>query len=1390
MGYTNEADTPKERKSSWRWARWSIYALFAALALLVAAALVLDTSVGRRFLTEQLNDYEFANGLRIEIDEINGSIYGQNTLKGVRAYDPEGLFFETPEAELDWRPLAWLNNRLDIRKLIIKRGRLLKQPKFTVLDEDSPLLPGFDISIAKLKADNLIIEEAVAGRRQIANLDISAEIAAGTAKVNVLAGVDDSDDRVIMHIDAVPEENQLSINADINAPQGGVIGAIVGLDDSFRGRIVGDGDWQDWEGALRIDSGANMLTAAKIYLQDGNGRVVGQAFPRPFVSGVTEQILGEAVSFNGRGTMDGRILDGNLALQSAALSMRAVGAVDLGENIFEAMQVRGRLRKDNLFGEDIALRGTQFDAVLNGPFGDLDIDYRVNADALAASGYTLVEPAARGTANWNGTRALIPLRMRSQGVENENALITDTLPGLAARGDIIWRNGRFLSDNLALVADGVKADLELRGLQQRGAYALSGDALFPALALENVGAANVTSQLRATFGGGLPWKVTGAADARMRRVDNKTLTSIAGDNIRIISNFSIGQGLPLLLDNIRLTASKINATGNGRRLADGNIQLTAKGAHDQYGPFALSFAGKPDTAKATLTLDNPLPSLGLSQVELALAPIPDGFEIDAKGGSTLGPFAGVAQIFAQPQGRTLIRISDLLVSKTRLNGDLIADGTAISGNLAAGGGGIDGNLAISPQGQGQRIVADLTASNARFEGAVPITIRRGKLDATAFLVTGRSDIDAVFSAQGIGRGNLFIGKLDARAKLTNGAGRVTANIAGRRGSRFELRTAANIAPTNVRFTANGKYGRRKISMPRNGVLRRLDGGGWNLGQTRVNFGQGATVLSGRFGGGLTDMKFQVSKMPLALADLGVAELGLGGTASGIINYRQQSGGAPTGTAKLQLKRLTRSGLVLTSRPVDVAVNAALSANALALRGVMRDKNNSLGRIQARISGLPSTGDLFQRLERGRLFGQVRYSGPADALWRLAKVEVFDLTGKVDVAADVTGSIANPQTRGSLATDNARLESALSGTVVENIKARGRFAGSMLTLTGFTGASPGGGTVTGRGTINLGTDVGVGVDLTLQANRAQLLNRDDIAATVTGPITIKSGGNGGVLGGNVTINKGRFKLGNSEIENKLPNIAYREINRRADELPPRIAARPWRYDITAKARNRLDVTGLGLESEWSADIKLTGNVDAPRINGRADLVRGDYIFAGRNFELERGRISFRGNSPPDPRLDIVALADVQGLNATINVNGTGLRPEITFNSVPALPEEELLARLLFGSSINDISAAEAVQLAAAVASLRTGGGLDPINQLRSAVGLDRLRIIGADAATGQKTSIAAGKYITRRVYVEVITDGRGYSATQVEFQITRWLSILSSISTLGRQSANVRISKDY
>jgi translocation and assembly module TamB len=61
---------------------------------------------------------------------------------------------------------------------------------------------------------------------------------------------------------------------------------------------------------------------------------------------------------------------------------------------------------------------------------------------------------------------------------------------------------------------------------------------------------------------------------------------------------------------------------------------------------------------------------------------------------------------------------------------------------------------------------------------------------------------------------------------------------------------------------------------------------------------------------------------------------------------------------------------------------------------------------------------------------------------------------------------------------------------------------------------------------------------------------------------------------------------------------------------------------------------------------------------------------------------------------------------------------------------------------------------------------------------------------QDSSVLGGKYITRKLFLEVVTDGQRYSATQVEYQMTRWLSLLATVSAVGRSSASVRVSKDY
>ncbi|MGJ3629987.1 NAD(P)-binding protein [Sphingomonas sp. MMS24-JH45] len=54
------------------------------------------------------------------------------------------------------------------------------------------------------------------------------------------------------------------------------------------------------------------------------------------------------------------------------------------------------------------------------------------------------------------------------------------------------------------------------------------------------------------------------------------------------------------------------------------------------------------------------------------------------------------------------------------------------------------------------------------------------------------------------------------------------------------------------------------------------------------------------------------------------------------------------------------------------------------------------------------------------------------------------------------------------------------------------------------------------------------------------------------------------------------------------------------------------------------------------------------------------------------------------------------------------------------------------------------------------------------------MLGADKASGRGTSLAAGKYLTDDIYVEIVTDARGFTATQLTIALTRTLSVLAGV----------------
>ena len=84
-----------------RVAKWAAIALAAIVVLLGAFLLWLNTDPGRRFIVGQINAFEAASGLKVHVERIEGSVFGELRLINVSLSDAQGAFFRANQADIE-----------------------------------------------------------------------------------------------------------------------------------------------------------------------------------------------------------------------------------------------------------------------------------------------------------------------------------------------------------------------------------------------------------------------------------------------------------------------------------------------------------------------------------------------------------------------------------------------------------------------------------------------------------------------------------------------------------------------------------------------------------------------------------------------------------------------------------------------------------------------------------------------------------------------------------------------------------------------------------------------------------------------------------------------------------------------------------------------------------------------------------------------------------------------------------------------------------------------------------------------------------------------------------------------------------------------------------------
>jgi translocation and assembly module TamB len=257
----------------------------------------------------------------------------------------------------------------------------------------------------------------------------------------------------------------------------------------------------------------------------------------------------------------------------------------------------------------------------------------------------------------------------------------------------------------------------------------------------------------------------------------------------------------------------------------------------------------------------------------------------------------------------------------------------------------------------------------------------------------------------------------------------------------------------------------------------------------------------------------------------------------------------------------------------------------------------------------------------------------------------------------------------------------------------------------------------------------------------------------------------------------------------PNVAVLDVRRRGKAVPaPPEKQLVIGLDVALQAPRDILVQGRGLDAEVGGELHITGTTDAPRVSGGFDLVRGSFSLASTRLNFTSpGRVSFDGaglKNKIDPTLDFTAQTTSGDATVSLHITGYADAPQFEFTSSPALPPDEIMARLLFGQNVAQLSALQAAQIGAALASLSGvggDGGLNPLVKLQKSLRLDRLTVGAATGtsgtgATNSGASIEAGRYISRRVYIEARQNTTGGSQLATDVDLTKHLKLQTRLGS--------------
>ncbi|MDP3658874.1 translocation/assembly module TamB domain-containing protein [Phenylobacterium sp.] len=1368
-----------------------IVAVCAVLFLLIGGAFVaarygVVSSQGRLLLEARLEGLKIGRFGKLRIEGLDGDVWRDFTVRRLTIADEKGVWLEASKLHVTWRYGDLLRRSFHADSIDAESLRLLRRPTLTPKGKAGGLPVSFHI--ARLGA-RVELAPAFSYRRGLYDVTGALDVARGSggrqsgrvaAKSLLHAG-----DHLRVRFD-LGKNRPMLVEALAEEASGGALAGALGLpaDQPFSLAVRADGQAGSGKFTAIADSGQQRPLSAKgawrPYGGQAGGRIelASSRLTAPLVARFGPQAR---FAFGSRRAPDG-LYAVDVRLGSANLNATAKGFADFKAKRAgpKGLTLTADARALSKITGGPATGAGRLAGVLTGDAKDLRFAGEGSVDHIGLGGYVLSRVS--GPLNLSRRNGDLGVEAKLTGAGGAGrglaAALLGARPTLALDAQRLG-DGRLSLRRLDVAGSGLKVEAS-GGRSLLGGLNFKGRVLISNLAAARAGASGgLDADWSAVQGGaGKPWTVSLDAKGQRFATGYPEADRLLGPAPRLEARANIA-GRQVSVAQAKLAGASLKAETAGVLGSDGALKFKLDWTAD--GPFRAGPVEITGRAKGTGAIGGSLAQpradliadfdvIDVPRLPLKAARVTLNFQRRTDGAAGLVTIAAESE-YGPARARSDFRFPHGGVDLTNLAVD--AGGVKASGALTlrrrtpstadltveAGpgafltAGSIAGRVRIVDGRGGAQANLALTADGAALRGS-NLTIRNGSLNAEGPMAR-------------------LPYRLKAEGRMNGGAW----NLDGG-GTLAEAKPGYELA-----FSGAGKAGTRAVRTVEPAVLR--FGGPERSARLRLAAADGGRVnVDARLSGGGAEIRAQVAKLGLEMLnedltgrfDADMTLNGRGARLDGVMSAKLDGARGRGANAASGLDGALRARLAGDSLTLDLdATNSeGLKANGAVTVPVVATA------APVRIAVART------RPMSGRFFAE----GEIRPLWDLLIGGERSLSGHVRTEGTLAGTLADPRAVGQAAVDAGRFEDGATGLLLRDVVVRAQFANTAIDVTQASGADGHGGTLSGKGRINLTREGASSFRLDLKGFR--LIDNEQATASATGPVTIDRAASGQVrLSGALAIDRADVAadpptpsgvVSMEVVERNVPDTLDRGLPAQTKR-----GGNGWVLDVTLQAPRRVFLRGRGLDLELSLDARVAGSTARPVLSGTARIVRGDYDFAGKRFTFDTQSVVYLSTRAQEIRLDLTATRDDPALTAAVRIRGTAAKPEITLTSSPVLPNDEVLSQVLFGRSASQLSPLEAAQLASALSALAGGGGFDLIGELRGFAGLDRLALGGGDASG---VTVSGGKYLTDNVYLEITGGGREGPSAQVEWRVGRSLSILSKLAGQKDAKLAVRWRRDY